>query len=78
MLLGVRLFVQVVRDKPFPVGYLSRIFAEEITAPAVYVRKGDFIFIYNRTALLPVLTVRWIYPDDGFPSLRTYCLGPYN
>ena len=50
--------MQVVRDKPFPVGYLSRIFAEEITAPAVYVRKGDFIFIYNRTALLPVLTVR--------------------
>jgi hypothetical protein len=35
MLLGVRLFVRDVRDIPFPVGYLSWIFAEGITAPAV-------------------------------------------
>jgi hypothetical protein len=35
MLLGVNLFVQVVRDNSFPVGYLSRIFAEGIFVPVV-------------------------------------------
>jgi len=68
--------VQVVRDNPFPVGYLSRIFAEEITAPAVCtLEKGDCICSYNRTALLPILTTRLKYLDDGFPDLRTYCRG---
>jgi hypothetical protein len=45
MLLGVRFFVQVVRDNPFPVSYLSRIFAEEITAPAVCTLEKAIVFI---------------------------------
>jgi hypothetical protein len=45
MLLGVRLFVQVVRDNPFPVCYLSRIFAEEITAPAVCTLEKAIVFV---------------------------------
>jgi hypothetical protein len=46
MLLGVRLFVQVVRDNPFPVGYLPRIFAEEITAPAVCTLEKAIVFVH--------------------------------
>jgi hypothetical protein len=45
MLLGVILFVQVVRDNPFPVGYLSRNFAEEITAPAVWTLEKAIVFV---------------------------------
>jgi len=45
MLLGVRLFVQVVRDNLFPVGYLSRIFAEEITTPAVFTLEKALVFV---------------------------------
>jgi hypothetical protein len=37
--------VQVVRDNPFPVGYLSRIFAEEITAPAVCTVEKAIVFV---------------------------------
>jgi hypothetical protein len=45
MLLGVRLFVQDVRDNPFPVGYLYRIFPEEITAPAVCTLEKAIVFV---------------------------------
>ena len=40
--------MQVVRDNPFPVGYLSRIFAEEITAPAVCTLEKAIVFVLAR------------------------------
>jgi len=37
--------VQIVRDNPFPVSYLSRIFAQEITAPAVRTLEKAIAFV---------------------------------
>jgi hypothetical protein len=45
MLPGVRLFVQVVRDIPFPVGFLSWIFAEGTTTPAVCTLKKAIVLV---------------------------------